>query len=134
MNQVTSTGHLGANHIIKDVKGKTLIKFSVGNTQKIKDEKGNLVDNTMWYNCIDWRGENKLTEHLVKGAKVLINGNLVIKHYTKKDGTTGTENLITISHCEILTFKDGKQNIETPQGQAPPTFTNDEQAPYDVPF
>ena len=133
MNQVTATGHLGADHIINDVKGKTLIKFSVGNTQKIKDSTGNLVDNTMWYNCSDWRGETKLTEHLVKGAKVLIVGNLVVKHYTKKDGTAGTEYSITISHCEILTFKDGKQNIETPQGQAP-TFTNQDQAPYDVPF
>ena len=134
MNQVTSTGHLGADHIIKDVNGKTLIKFSVGNTQKIKDSTGNLVDNTTWYNCNDWRGETKLTQHLVKGVKVLIQGNLVVKHYTKKDGTTGTELIITISNIEVLTFKDGKQNIETPQGQAPPTFTNDEQAPYDVPF
>ena len=119
MNQVTATGHLGADHIIKDVKGKTLIKFSVGNTQKIKDSTGNLVDNTIWYNCNDWRGETKLTEYLVKGVKVLIQGNFVVKHYTKKDGSTGTEFLITISNIEVLIFKDGEKNIEAAPVHAP---------------
>lgn len=87
-NRVVLIGHLGASPETKTFdNGKSLSRFSIATTESYKNDKGEKVSETQWHNLVVW---GKLAEtagkYLDKGREVAIEGKLVTRNYTDKEG------------------------------------------------
>lgn len=79
-------GNLGADAKIVDNNGKPFISFNVADTDRWKDEGGNVHESTTWVQCTLNGGaaENKVFEYLKAGTKVFVMGRMRTRVYSSE--------------------------------------------------
>ena len=79
-------GNLGADAKIVDNNGKPFISFNVADTDRWKDEDGNIHESTTWVQCTLNGGvaENKVFEYLKAGTKVFVVGRMRTRVYSSE--------------------------------------------------
>jgi len=100
MNKSILTGNLGGDAEVKETndKSRKFIFFNLANSEK---SKNGYV--TTWYKCYiqnDKLVESKLIDYLKKGSKVLIEGKISAKNWTKDDGTIMLDMVFNIYNLE----------------------------------
>lgn len=79
-------GNLGADAKIVDNNGKPFISFNVADTDRWKDDGGNIHESTTWVQCTLNGGaaENKVFEFLKAGTKVFVMGRMRTRVYSSE--------------------------------------------------
>jgi single-strand DNA-binding protein len=87
-NKVTLIGNLGNTPEIKSLENnKKLARVSIATNEVYKNQKGERVTDTTWHNVIMWTPLADIAEKLLKkGSEVAIEGKLINRSYTDKDG------------------------------------------------
>jgi single-strand DNA-binding protein len=87
-NKVQLMGHLGADPEIKTLDGgKKVANFRMATNENYKNAKGEKITETLWHNLVAWGKVADLVEkYLVKGKEVVIEGKLISRSYTDKQG------------------------------------------------
>ena len=87
-NKVQLIGNLGINPEVKTVDGgKKLAKMSIATNESYKNAKGEMVKETQWHNLIAWgKTADIIEKYLEKGSEVAIEGKLINRNYTDKEG------------------------------------------------
>ena len=87
-NKVQLIGHLGNAPEVKTTEsGKKLARFSVATNESYRNAKGEKVTETTWHNLVAWGKVADIAEkYLNKGAEVAIEGKLINRSYSDKDG------------------------------------------------
>lgn len=87
-NKVQLIGNLGNNPEIRTIEnGKKMARFSVATNETYRTAKGEKVTETQWHNLVAWGKVAEIAEQfLFKGSEVAIEGKLVNRNYTDKDG------------------------------------------------
>ncbi|MEO5984215.1 MAG: single-stranded DNA-binding protein [Ferruginibacter sp.] len=87
-NRVQLIGNLGnAPEIKKTENGKKLVRFSVATNESYKNSNGEKVTETQWHNLVAWGKLADIAEKLLnKGTEVAIEGKLINRNYTDKEG------------------------------------------------
>lgn len=87
-NKVTLIGNLGNAPEIKSFDNKKkLAKISLATNEVYKNQKGEKIQDTTWHNVIMWSPLAEIAEKfLKKGSEIAIEGKLVNRNYTDKDG------------------------------------------------
>lgn len=87
-NKVQLIGNLGnAPEVRNTESGKKLVRFSVATNESYRNAKGEKVTETQWHNLIAWGAIAENAEKvLVKGAEVCVEGKLINRNYTDKEG------------------------------------------------
>ncbi len=87
VNKVILLGHLGRDAETKFTPGGAAVtKFSVATSRRWKDQQsGEFKEETDWSNVVLWRAEN-LSQYLLKGKQVYVEGRLHTRSYEDKDG------------------------------------------------
>ena len=87
-NKVQLIGHLGAAPEVKKTEaGKKYAKFSVATNENYRNTKGEKVTETTWHNLVAWGKVADIAEkYLNKGTEVAIEGKLISRSYTDKNG------------------------------------------------
>ena len=94
-NNVMFTGRLGRDAEVKvTASGKTLIKFSLGNTYK---------DETTWLDVVVW--ENEAATNFKKGNIVFVRGFLKQENWEAKDGTKRSRLVCNAQECCLQEFE-----------------------------
>lgn len=103
-NKVQLIGHLGANPEIKVMEGgKKLARINIATNETYTNAKGEKVTETQWHNVIAWGKTAEIAEKLfAKGMEVLIDGKLVNRSYTDKDGAK--KYITEVQANELLVF------------------------------
>jgi single-strand DNA-binding protein len=85
LNQLTIIGFIGCNAETKQLpNGSVVIKFSVATTKKWKDDKGEWKEKTQWHAVVGFgQGFAHLAPRLLKGAHVLMQGELTTREYDR---------------------------------------------------
>jgi len=89
-NQVQLIGRLGVNVEMSELStGTKKATMSVATSETYKNKSGENVTDTQWHNVIAWNS-NAAYAHsfLTKGTEVMIQGKLVNRSYTDKNGVT----------------------------------------------
>lgn len=87
-NRVSLIGHVGGDPEVKsfDSKGK-LAKFSLATNETYQNSKGEKITETQWHNVVAWNGLAAMIEkHVVKGSFLILEGKIVNRSYTSKEG------------------------------------------------
>lgn len=87
-NKVQLIGNLGMNPEIKTLDGgKKLAKMSIATNETYKNAKGEKVTETQWHHLIAWgKTATVIEKYLSKGSEVAIEGKLINRNYTDKEG------------------------------------------------
>lgn len=91
-NNVQVIGRLGANPEVKVMdNGSKLARFAVAINETYTNKKGDKVTNTQWHNVIAWGNLAGIAESILqKGTQVTIDGKLISRTYTDKQGVKRT--------------------------------------------
>ena len=87
-NKVQLIGHLGNQPDIRNTEsGKKLARFSVATNEVYRNAKGDKITETQWHNLVAWGKVADIAEKFLnKGSEVAIEGKLINRSYTDKDG------------------------------------------------
>jgi single-strand DNA-binding protein len=87
-NRVVLIGHLGSSPESKTLEsGKSLTRFSLATTESYKNEKGEKISETQWHNLVAWGKVAEIaSKFLDKGKEVAVEGKLVSRNYSDKEG------------------------------------------------
>ena len=103
-NHVQLIGHLGANPEVKTLdNGTKLAKFSVALNETYTSKNGEKVINTQWHNIVAWGGLATIAERILqKGTHVTIDGKLVSRTYTDKEGIKRNNTEIVANELMVI--------------------------------
>lgn len=88
-NKVQLIGNLGNAPEVKVLEsGKKMVRFSVATNEVFRTAKGEKVNETQWHNIIAWGKVADIAEkYLTKGREIALEGKLINRSYTDKEGT-----------------------------------------------
>lgn len=87
-NHVQLIGRLGANPEVKVLNnGNKRVRFSIAVSQSYTSKSGEKVKDVQWHSVVAWGNLATIAERLLqKGSHVTIDGKLMKRVYTNKDG------------------------------------------------
>jgi single-strand DNA-binding protein len=106
-NKVQLIGNLGnAPEVRTTETGKKLVKFSVATNEIYRNANGEKIKETQWHNLIAWGKLADIAEkYLLKGTEVAIEGKLINRNYTDKEGNKKYITEIQVNELLLLGSK-----------------------------
>ncbi|MET0391518.1 MAG: single-stranded DNA-binding protein [Chitinophagaceae bacterium] len=106
-NKVQLIGNLGNTPDIRTTEaGKKLARFSVATNETYRNAKGERITETQWHNLVAWGKVAEIAEkYLGKGKEVAIEGKLVSRSYSDKEGNKKYITEIQVSEILMLGAK-----------------------------
>jgi single-strand DNA-binding protein len=106
-NKVQLIGFLGASPEVKTIEnGKKLVRFSLATNESYRNSEGDKVITTQWHQLTAWGAVAEIVEKFVdKGSQVAIEGKLINRNYTDKEGVTKYVSEIQVSEILFLGTK-----------------------------
>ena len=106
-NKVQLIGNLGGKPEVKETEnGKKLATFSIATNESYRNAKGEKVTETQWHRVVAWGKVAEIAaKYLDKGKEIAIEGKLVNRSYTDKDGNKKYINEVQISELLMLGAK-----------------------------
>ena len=106
-NKVQLIGNLGQDPEVKSIgEDKKVAHLSVATNENYKNAKGEKVTETQWHNVVAWGKLADIAEkYLVKGTEVVIEGKLINRNYTDKQGVKRHATEVQANELLILTKK-----------------------------
>ena len=87
-NKVQLIGRLGAKADFKILEGdKKVAKFSLATNETYRNAKGDKVEETTWHQLVAWgKTAEIIHQYTDKGSEIAIEGKLINRSYTGKEG------------------------------------------------
>lgn len=107
-NKVQLIGNLGNNPEIRTLEsGKKMARFSMATSETYRSTKGEKITETQWHNVVAWGKVADIAEQfLVKGSEVAVEGKLINRNYTDKEGNKRYVTEVQVN--EVLMLGDKK--------------------------
>lgn len=104
VNKVQLIGNVGADPEIKTLQGgKKVVKLSLATTDSYKNAAGERIKETQWHNLVAWnRTAERAEKYLKKGSKIVVDGKLINKSYTDKEGVKKYSTEILVNDLMML--------------------------------
>lgn len=106
-NKVQLIGNLGQDPDIKTIgEDRKVAHLSVATNESYRNAKGEKITETQWHNIVAWGKLAELAEkYLHKGTEVVIEGKLINRNYTDKQGVKRYVTEIQANELLTLTKK-----------------------------
>jgi single-strand DNA-binding protein len=109
LNKIMLIGNLGRDPEMSYTPGGSAVaKFSVAVSRRWTDKQsGERKEETQWFNVVAWeRLAETCNQYLRKGSKVYLEGRMVSRKYTDKQGVERTVWDVVLSDMQMLDAKD----------------------------
>ena len=109
-NKVQLIGHVGNKPQVRNLEGdKRIVRFSVATNESYRNQKGEKITETQWHNLIAWGKVAEIAEkYIAKGSEVAIEGKLVNRSYTDKEGVKKYVTEVQVAEVLLLGEKASK--------------------------
>jgi single-strand DNA-binding protein len=120
-NKVQLIGNLGNVPEIKTMEGgKKLVRFSVATNEVYRNAKGEKVTETQWHTLVAWGKVADIVEkYLSKGSEVAIEGKLLNRSYTDKQGVKKYITEVQVAEVLLLGEKSPSEVFDKKAGLSP---------------
>lgn len=110
-NKVQLIGNLGQDPDVKTIADdKKVAHMNVATNETYRNASGEKITETQWHNVVAWGKLAEISEkYLRKGSEVVIEGKLVNRQYTDKQGVKRYVTEIQANEVLILTKKSEQQ-------------------------
>lgn len=114
-NTVRLIGNLGYDPEVREVaKGRKVARISVATHESYTNQEGEKVTDTQWHTVVAWGRTAEMVQRLLrKGAPIALEGRLVHRSYTGKEGIKRYVTEIVLSDFKLI----GPKREERPQEQ-----------------
>ena len=131
VNKVILVGNLGRDAELRYTPGGAAVaKFSIATTEMWNDKSGQRQERTEWHNIDLWgKQAETLSEYLVKGKQVYIEGRLQTDEYTDKEGVKRKSTKVRCDRVVLLGGGGGGR----PQRQAAAAGASEHMEPMGEP-
>ena len=102
MLKLQMIGHLGKDCTVNAVNGRNVINFSVAHSERFKDNAGTPRENTTWVECAYWTDRTNISQYLVKGKTVYVEGSPSADAYTNKEGQVSATLRMRVQSLQLL--------------------------------
>ena len=122
LNRIMLIGNLGRDPEAKSVGDKTVCEFSLATTERWKDARGEMKEQTDWHRIVVWgkQAENA-AKYLAKGSMVYVEGSMRYRDWTDKEGNKRSTPEV---QAQSITFLDRKEGGGGGQPRKPETQGN----------
>ena len=129
MNKLIISGRLTRDAEVRFIpSGTPVMSFSVANNTGFGEKQ-----KTHFFDCSMFgkRAEGKLKDYMLKGQQVVVEGEISLNQYQKKDGTGGASLNVFVNNVELMgsNQKSGSNQQSGSQPSAPASNEDD-----DLPF
>lgn len=109
-NKVQLIGNLGADPEVKTFDGgRKMARFNMATNEAYRNAKGEKVTETQWHQVVAWGKVAELAEkYLFKGTEVAIEGKLVNRVYSTKEGEKKYITEVQLNEMLLLADKQQK--------------------------
>jgi len=106
-NKVQLIGNLGNMPEVKNTEnGKKLARFSVATNESYRNTKGEKVTETQWHSLVAWGKVAEIAEKFLnKGSEVAVEGKLIHRNYTDKEGNKKYVSEVQVNELLLLGSK-----------------------------
>ncbi len=106
-NSVRLVGHLGRDVDVKTFdNGRKMAQVSLATNETYVNKEGERVKDVQWHRLVGWGKMADLMEKLfVKGKQVAVEGKLVHREYTDKEGIKRQLTEISVRDFQLLSRK-----------------------------
>ena len=106
-NKVQLIGHVGNQPDTRTTEaGKKWSRFSVATNEVYRNAQGEKVTETQWHNLIAWGKVAEIAEKFLhKGSEVAIEGKLINRSYTDKEGVKKYVTEVQVNEVLLLGSK-----------------------------
>jgi single-strand DNA-binding protein len=120
VNKVILVGNLGRDAELRYTPGgASVAKFSIATTEIWNDKGGQRQERTEWHNIDLWgKQAETLSEYLVKGKQVYIEGRLQTDEYTDKEGIKRKSTKVRCDRVVLLGGGGGGAGVGRSQPRA----------------
>jgi single-strand DNA-binding protein len=126
-------GNLGKDCVVNTVKDKTVINFTVANTEKFRDSQGNNQERTTWVECAYWTDRTAIAQYLTKGKQVFVEGTPEVRTFQRNDGTPGASLTLRVREIQLLGGRgDSAGSSATPSAESSAATKTDIPSPSEV--
>jgi single-strand DNA-binding protein len=103
-NKVQLIGNLGNAPEVKQTEnGKKLARFSMATNETYRGRTGEKITETTWHNVVAWGKVAEIAEKfLSRGKEVAIEGKLINRSYTDKDGIKRSVTEIQVNELLLI--------------------------------
>ena len=110
VNKVILVGNLGRDAELRYTpSGAAVAKFSLATTEVWNDKAGQRQERTEWHNIDLWgKQAESLSEYLVKGKQVYVEGRLQTDEYTDKEGNKRKSTKVRCDRVVLLSSGGGR--------------------------
>ena len=129
LNKIMLIGNLGRDPELQVTSdGTPFTRFSLAVSRTYKTTSGERREETEWFNVVAWRNLAEVCErYLHRGSKVYLEGRVVQRRYTDKNGQERTSVEVNATEMEMLTPKGASTSAE---GYAAGSAGTDERDPF----
>ena len=119
VNKVILVGNLGRDAELRYTPGGAAVsKFSVATTEVWNDKGGQRQERTEWHNIDLWgKQAESLSEYLVKGKQVYVEGRLQTDEYTDKEGIKRKTTRVRCERVVLLGGGGGGRGASVDRGE-----------------
>ena len=124
MNKLIISGRLTRDAEVRFIpSGTPVMSFSVANNTGFGEKQ-----KTHFFDCSMFgkRAEGKLKDYMLKGQQVVVEGEISLNQYQKKDGTGGASLNVFVNNVELM----GSNQKSGSQPSADPTPSEDDDLPF----
>jgi single-strand DNA-binding protein len=127
MNKLIISGRLTRDAEVRFIpSGTPVMSFSVANNTGFGDKQ-----KTHFFDCSMFgkRAEGKLKDYMLKGQQVVVEGEVSLNQYQKKDGTGGASLNVFVNNVELMgsSQQSGSQPSAPMPDKSPP---DDDDLPF----
>lgn len=113
-NKVQLIGHIGNAPDVRSFEGgKKWTRLSLATNETYRNAQGVRVTDTQWHNVVAYGKVAEIVEkYVVKGSEIAVEGKLVNRSYTDKEGVKKYVTEVQVSELLLLGAASGKQTAE----------------------
>jgi single-strand DNA-binding protein len=105
MIKLQIVGNLGRDGVLREIRRKTVINFSVAHTERYRDATGTQKERTIWVDCSYWTDRTGITPYLIKGSLAYAEGVPTAEPFTAKDGKQGVALRLRVTSLQLIRGK-----------------------------
>ena len=129
MNKLIISGRLTRDAEARFIpSGTAVLSFSVANNTGFGDNQ-----KTHYFDCSIFgkRAEGKLKDYMLKGQQVVVEGEISLNQYQKKDGTGGASLNVFVNNVELMgSNRQAGGQPSAPASSAPASNDSDDDLPF----
>ena len=129
MNKLIISGRLTRDAEARFIpSGTAVLSFSVANNTGFGDNQ-----KTHYFDCSIFgkRAEGKLKDYMLKGQQVVVEGEISLNQYQKKDGTGGASLNVFVNNVELMgSNQQAGGQPSAPASSAPASNDSDDDLPF----